>query len=96
MFTPIFLLSYHRTLPLFVWHRQNWNIIYPNLSLEEESEKDILRNQTCYVAGFTDPGVEAHAELYDLFVDGKPARTDIRRVVRSSCVWLNLQFRMCG
>ena len=63
--------NYSRTLPLFVWHRQNWNIVYPHLSLGEESEIEALKTQSCYVAGFTDPQSEAHTDLYDIFINGK-------------------------
>ena len=59
-----------RTLPLLVWHRQNWNIVYPDVSLDE-GELESLKKQPSYVAGFTDPSIEARADMYDLFVNGK-------------------------
>ena len=58
-----------RTLPQFVWHRQNWNIVYPNMSTDE-FELEGLQGHGTYVAGFTDPAVEARTDLYDLFVNG--------------------------
>ena len=64
---PTFL---NRTLPLFVWHRQNWNIIYPWLELEEKELSDLSSHGT-YVAGFTDPAIEGRTDLYDLFVNGQ-------------------------
>ena len=59
-----------RTLPLFVWHRQNWNIVYPNVDLVESELEDLATRGT-YVAGFTDATVEGRSELYDLFVNGE-------------------------
>lgn len=59
-----------RTLPLFVWHRQNWDMVYPHLDLEESELADLARHRT-YVAGFTDPAVEGRTELYDLFINSK-------------------------
>ena len=58
-----------RTLPLFVWHRQNWDIVYPQLELEE-TELSTLTSHGTYVAGFTDPAIEGRTDLYDLFVNG--------------------------
>lgn len=55
----------NRTLPLLVWHRQNWNIVYPYMSLDEG---DTLKHS--YIAGFTDPAIETHEELYDVLVNG--------------------------
>ena len=60
----------HRTLPLFVWHRQNWNIVFPHVELTER-ELANLTSHGSYVAGFTDATIEARTELYDLFVNGK-------------------------
>lgn len=57
-----------RTLPQLVWHRQNWNVVYPNVALED-SELSDLGSHSSYVAGFTDAAVEARTDLYDLFVN---------------------------
>lgn len=61
-------LLINRTLPQFVWHRQNWNIVYPNMGLDEN---EIETLKTSYVAGFTDPAIEGHEDLYDIFVNGE-------------------------
>ena len=58
-----------RTLPLFVWHRRNWNIVYPWLELDDVELTDLSTHGT-YVAGFTDPAIEGRTDLYDLFVNG--------------------------
>lgn len=63
-------VSVHRTLPLFVWHRQNWNIVFPHVELTEMELVDLTSHGT-YVAGFTDASVEARTELYDLFINGE-------------------------
>ena len=60
-----------RTLPLFVWHRQNWNVVYPNVDLEQEELEDLSIHGT-YIAGFTDASVEGRTELYDVFINGWP------------------------
>lgn len=61
----------YRTLPLFVWHRQNWNVVYPNVDLEQEELEDLSTHGT-YIAGFTDASVEGRTELYDVFINGWP------------------------
>ena len=40
------------------------------MSLEDD-ELEGLKSMNNYVAGFTDPGIEAHDDLYDVFVNGK-------------------------
>ena len=57
-----------------MWHRRNWNIVYPWLELDD-MELDDLSTHGTYVAGFTDPGVEGRTDLYDLFVNGTASRT---------------------
>ena len=52
-----------------MWHRQNWNIVYPNIGLDE-FELEGLQGHVTYIAGFTDSAVEARTDLYDLFIDG--------------------------
>ena len=68
-----YLVVYYicRTLPLFVWHRQNWNVVYPNVDLEQPEVADLCTHGT-YVAGFTDASVEGRTELYDIFLNGGP------------------------
>lgn len=63
----------YRTIPLFVWHRQNWNVVYPQLSLEHKGEMEHLAKHSTYVAGFLDPSVQGRTDLYDLLVNGEPA-----------------------
>ena len=64
------LLHSFRTLPLLVWHRQNWNIVYPNVDLND-LELDDLATRSTYIAGFTDTAIEGRTELYDLFINGR-------------------------
>ena len=52
-----------------MWHRRNWNIVFPWLELDDDELADLTTHGT-YVAGFTDPAVEGRTELYDLFVNG--------------------------
>ena len=53
-----------------MWHRRNWNIVYPWLELDDTELADLSTHGT-YVAGFTDPAIEGRTDLYDLFVNGK-------------------------
>lgn len=59
-----------RALPVLVWHRQNWSILYPYVHLEDAELEDLKSSMT-YIAGFTDASVETRVELYDLFVNGE-------------------------
>ncbi|XP_054708728.1 putative DENN domain-containing protein 10 B [Uloborus diversus] len=61
------LLCFVRALPAFVWHRQNWNIIYPYMQLSSEVSE--LLTLSTYVAGFRDAAVESRTDLYDVFVN---------------------------
>lgn len=46
-----------RSLPALVWHRQNWDIAFPVMEIED-SEVDVLKETSSYVAGVTDASVE--------------------------------------
>lgn len=67
----VIFVCIYRTLPLFVWHRQNWNVVYPNVDLEQVELEDLSAHGT-YIAGFTDASVEGRTELYDMFINGWP------------------------
>ena len=60
-----------RTIPLFVWHRQNWNVVFPQLSLEHKGEMEDLAKHSTYIAGFLDPSVQGRTDLYDLLINGE-------------------------
>ncbi|XP_074642777.1 DENN domain-containing protein 10-like [Tubulanus polymorphus] len=62
------LQTFLRTLPLLVWHRHNWDILLPNVDLNENEINDLKTNGH-YIAGFTDPAVENRMDLYDVFVN---------------------------
>ncbi|CAL1547531.1 unnamed protein product [Lymnaea stagnalis] len=62
------LLEYTRAIPAFAWHRQNWNIVHPNVQLTE-GETEHLKSNSHYVAGFTEAAVEGRTDLYDIFVN---------------------------
>ncbi|XP_071089986.1 DENN domain-containing protein 10-like [Haliotis cracherodii] len=63
------LLVFTRSLPALVWHRQNWSIVYPYVSLTS-IELEGLKAVSHYVAGFTEAEVEGRPDLYDVFVNG--------------------------
>ncbi|GIZ02963.1 DENN domain-containing protein 10 [Caerostris extrusa] len=62
------LLSFVRTLPAFMWHRQHSIFIYPYMQLTDIDISELLA-QPAYVAGFQDAAVEGKTELYDVFVN---------------------------
>lgn len=57
-----------RALPAFMWHRQDWNIIYPYMQLTNPEVSELSALPT-YIAGFRDAAVEGRVELYDVFVN---------------------------
>lgn len=62
------LLNFMRVLPAFVWHRQNWDILYPYVDLNSQEIND-LKTSNSYAAGFLDASVESRSDLYDVFVN---------------------------
>ncbi|XP_052101508.1 DENN domain-containing protein 10-like [Mytilus californianus] len=62
------LLQFIRSLPAFVWHRQNWDIAYPYVELDSTELED-LSQKNSFVAGFTDASIEGRTDLYDIFVN---------------------------
>eukprot|EP00750_Incisomonas_marina_P015808 INCI18666.1.p1 GENE.INCI18666.1~~INCI18666.1.p1 ORF type:complete len:345 (-),score=73.63 INCI18666.1:70-1104(-) len=57
-----------RALPQFVWHRQNWDILWPQVQMVPDQIED-LQSGGCYCAGFIDPSVRTREDLYDVLVD---------------------------
>lgn len=62
------LLKVIRAIPLLVWHRQNWNILRPYVTLTQPEIAEISAAGV-FVAGFTDPALKSRENLYDLYVD---------------------------
>jgi len=62
------LLKVIRALPLFVFHRQNWNILRPFVSINDLEIKDLV-STGIYCAGFTDPSIKSRDDLYDILID---------------------------
>lgn len=62
------LVNTCRALPCFVFHRLNWNIVFPYVEISED-ELAQFKSQRTYVAGFTDASIENRTDLYDLFVN---------------------------
>lgn len=58
-----------RALPTLVCHRQNWNILYPLVTIADSELAD-LKTSTFYIAGFADSRVENRTDLFDIFVNG--------------------------
>eukprot|EP01088_Endostelium_zonatum_P019591 TRINITY_DN6845_c0_g1_i1.p1 TRINITY_DN6845_c0_g1~~TRINITY_DN6845_c0_g1_i1.p1 ORF type:complete len:365 (-),score=67.62 TRINITY_DN6845_c0_g1_i1:19-1113(-) len=62
------LLKIIRALPLFAFHRLDWDILRPYVRLSTLQLKE-LEDAGVYVAGFTDSDVKMKRDLYDLLVD---------------------------
>ncbi len=60
-----------RAIPQLVWHRQNWNILYPLIDSNDETDIENLTSTSYYIAGFTDASIENRNELYDIFANSK-------------------------
>jgi len=63
------LLTFVRALPLFVLHRQDWNLLRPNVDIKNPLEIEDLERTGVYIAGSTSPQIKQKEDLYDLFVD---------------------------
>jgi len=63
------LLKFIRALPLFVLHRQDWSLLRPFVTLENELEITDLVRTGVYVAGVLVQQVKAREDLYDIFID---------------------------
>lgn len=61
--------SLYRGLPLLVFHRQNWDIVRPFVTLDEVELNDV-KNAQVYCAGFIDESIKEREDLYDILVDG--------------------------
>jgi len=62
------LLKTIRSFPLFVWHRQPFDILRPYVLMNESELKD-LKSFGVYCAGFVEQEAKQSDELYDLLVD---------------------------
>jgi len=63
------LLKVIRALPLFVAHRQDWSLLRPFVTLENEEEINDLKTAGVFVAGFLSPQIKSKEDFYDLFID---------------------------
>ncbi|KAL4232018.1 Protein fam45a [Mactra antiquata] len=77
------VLQFTRSLPAFVWHRQNWNIVFPYVEMVDE-EIDLLKTNNHYVAGFTDATIESRSDLYDVFVNGTSSQVTVASHAKES------------
>eukprot|EP00010_Vexillifera_abyssalis_P008054 CAMPEP_0201545080 /NCGR_PEP_ID=MMETSP0173_2-20130828/1636_1 /ASSEMBLY_ACC=CAM_ASM_000268 /TAXON_ID=218659 /ORGANISM="Vexillifera sp., Strain DIVA3 564/2" /LENGTH=402 /DNA_ID=CAMNT_0047953389 /DNA_START=811 /DNA_END=2019 /DNA_ORIENTATION=- len=84
------LLRLIRGFPLFVWHRQDWNILRPHVSIDSDLEMKQLQNAGVFCAGFTDPAIKARSNQWDVLVDVN-ARTvrvaDHAKAEFELCAW---------
>jgi len=62
------LLKIIRGLPLFVWHRQDWDILRPHTNMTD-TQLEELHTAGIYIAGFTDPAIKLKKDYYDVLVD---------------------------
>jgi len=62
------LLKLIRSFPILVFHRQNWDILRPFMTMSENEIADI-KNSAVYCAGFIDESIRDSEDLYDVIVD---------------------------
>ncbi|KAL0964247.1 hypothetical protein UPYG_G00321300 [Umbra pygmaea] len=62
------LLEFTRALPALTWHRKDWSIVHPYVSLTD-CELENLKTCTGYIAGFVDPEVSNRSDLFDVFIN---------------------------
>jgi len=58
-----------RAMPLFVLHRQDWNLLRPLVNIRNPVEVADLTSSGTFVAGFTDNIVKQKEDLYDVLLD---------------------------
>ncbi|CAE1230641.1 Protein FAM45A,Putative protein FAM45B [Acanthosepion pharaonis] len=63
------LLHFMRSLPGLVWHRQDWSIVIPFITLDNQEVNLDLKGRSSYVAGFTDASIQNRTDLYDLMIN---------------------------
>jgi len=62
------LLRVIRAIPLFIWHRRDWDMLHPFVIMEENQIAE-LEKARVYCAGFTDPEIKNRTNLYDVLID---------------------------
>jgi hypothetical protein len=62
------LLQFLRCLPLLVWHRRDFDLLFPVVQLQEDQLDDLAAHGV-YCAGFTDDAIKVRSDLYDVLVD---------------------------
>lgn len=65
-----------RTLPQFVWHRQDWSVLRPIVDAEEEHMDD-LKASGVYIAGTLDPSLASRADMFDVVFSVSDRRVTI-------------------
>eukprot|EP01104_Vermistella_antarctica_P020236 TRINITY_DN8581_c0_g1_i1.p1 TRINITY_DN8581_c0_g1~~TRINITY_DN8581_c0_g1_i1.p1 ORF type:complete len:365 (+),score=106.44 TRINITY_DN8581_c0_g1_i1:174-1268(+) len=76
------LLRAIRAIPLLVWHRQNWDVLWPHVNMEDNEIEDLTKAGV-YCAGFTDDAIEGREDLYDVFVNLDARRIHVNDQVRA-------------
>eukprot|EP00697_Spironema_sp_BW2_P005859 gnl/Spiro4/18170_TR9702_c0_g2_i1.p1 gnl/Spiro4/18170_TR9702_c0_g2~~gnl/Spiro4/18170_TR9702_c0_g2_i1.p1 ORF type:complete len:346 (+),score=28.31 gnl/Spiro4/18170_TR9702_c0_g2_i1:28-1065(+) len=76
------LLAFVRVLPCLVWHRQNWAILRPYVTMDPVDLED-LAEAGVYCAGFIDRTCRSAADsLYDVLVDISEKSVTISELVK--------------
>jgi len=58
-----------RAFPLFVLHRQDWNLLRPLVNVSNQMELQDLTNAGVFIAGFTDNIIKQKEDYYDIILD---------------------------
>jgi len=88
------LLKLIRAFPLFVWHRQNWDILRPFMTLSELEIADIQTAQV-YCAGFTTDEVRDREDLFDVFVDVNNRSITVASHAKSDFIMTRIHKDIC-
>ncbi|XP_022336546.2 DENN domain-containing protein 10-like [Crassostrea virginica] len=77
------LMSIVRSLPALVWHRQNWDVAFPVVEMDDP-EAEVLTESSSYVAGVTDAAIEGRTDMYDVFVNTSTGQISISPEAKES------------
>lgn len=74
-----------RALPALVWHRQNWDILYPHMEITNVEISELCA-LPYYVAGFCDSVIESRTDLCDLFINLAATEITVPPHSRGKCL----------
>jgi len=80
------VLQIVRAIPLFgAWHRQDWGILRPLVSMSEAEMND-LNNAKVYIAGTLNQRWSSKPTFYDLYIDATSGKIDIAQHAKGAFI----------